>query len=331
MDFTCWENHDLFHRQSKRKGRRGLSRNAESEVSCESQSGQGNVPRYVQLSEHKRLDKRFQPDRPVIWPVKPATLRAKASYRTKELAKPKSIHQDSNPTYTEGKSKAAKRGKRSRKHKESITYAEVPRFIYLSEPKKLPEGYLTNRVSPIWPVKGQAMRARPSSRIRELAKPKQLHKDWRPSKSVYSTIQTDDDMTYDVMSSRMEDLAKHKTYHEPPARKSYLWDYPFWDHQISEEAKSISPTERIVELAKPKGDYAGYVPSRPVDEPVSDAAMNYTVTERVEELAKPKIRAAATKSENPFVISESAKNAVATPRLEQLALPLPRKVTRKKL
>ncbi|XP_048470262.1 theg spermatid protein [Rhincodon typus] len=314
--------------RSKRKGRRRSSRNTGSDVLCD---GQDNVPRYVQLSKHKQLDKRFQPNRPVIWPVKSATMRAKASSRIKELAKPKSIHKDSNLTYTEGKSKTAKRGKRSRRNKESIIYAEVPRFIYLSEPKKLPEGYLINRLSPIWPVKRQAMRAQPSSRIRELAKPKQLHKDWQPSKSVYSTTPMGDDMMYDVISSRTEELAKHKTYHEPPARKSYLWDYPFWDHQISEEAKTISPTERLVELAKPKGDYAGYVPRRPVDEPVSDAAMSYIATERIGELAKPKIRAVATKSENPFEISESAKNAVATPRLEQLSLPLPRKVTRKKL
>ncbi|XP_048415479.1 sperm microtubule associated protein 2 isoform X2 [Stegostoma tigrinum] len=267
---------------SKRKGRRRSSRNTESDVLCD---GQDNVPRYVQLSKHKRLDKRFQPNR----------------------------------------------GKKSRRNKESIVYAEVPRFIYLSEPKKLPEDYLINRLSPIWPVKRQAMRAQPSSRIRELAKPKQLHKDWQPSKSVYSTTPMGDEMMYDIVSSRTEELAKHKTYYEPPTRKSYLWDYPFWDHQISEEAKTISPTERIVELAKPKGDYAGYVPSRLVDEPVSDAAMSYLATERIGELAKPKIRAVATKSENPFEISEFAKNAVATPRLEQLALPLPRKVTRKKL
>ncbi|XP_072338202.1 uncharacterized protein [Scyliorhinus torazame] len=314
-------------RRSNRKGRSKSSRNTDTYVECETPTGKGNVPRFIKLSEHKRLDKRFQPNRPAAWSVKSGTMRVKLSPRTEELAKPKSIHKD--PIDVEDKSKTAKRGKRSRRKKEPIVYAETPRFIYLSEPKKLAEGYRTSRPSPMWPVSHKTMRAKPSSRIQELARPKQLHKDWRPSKSVYPLI--NDDILFAVSSTRTDQLAEHKIHSDPPARKSYLWDYPYWDHEISEEAKTVSPTERIVQLAKPKGDYAGYVPSRPLDQPVSETVMSYTATERIEELAKPKSRIAAAKAEDPFVISEAAKNAVATSRLEKLAIPLPRKVTRKKL
>ncbi|GCB62475.1 hypothetical protein scyTo_0000036 [Scyliorhinus torazame] len=210
-------------------------------VECETPTGKGNVPRFIKLSEHKRLDKRFQPNRPAAWSVKSGTMRVKLSPRTEELAKPKSIHKD--------------------------------------------------------PI----------------------------------DVEINDDILFAVSSTRTDQLAEHKIHSDPPARKSYLWDYPYWDHEISEEAKTVSPTERIVQLAKPKGDYAGYVPSRPLDQPVSETVMSYTATERIEELAKPKSRIAAAKAEDPFVISEAAKNAVATSRLEKLAIPLPRKVTRKKL
>ncbi|XP_078412473.1 sperm microtubule associated protein 2 [Cetorhinus maximus] len=180
-------------------------------------------------------------------------MKAKPTSRTEELAKPKAINKDFDSTrsiYTEGKSKTAKRGKGSRRKKERITYAETPRYIYLSEPKKLPEGYLRNRPSPTWPVSRKTMRARPSSRIYELAKPKQLHKKWQPSRSAYSEIT--EDVLYAVSSTRTDQLAQHKIHIDPPVRKSYLWDYPYWDHEISEEAKTVSPTERIIELASKK-------------------------------------------------------------------------------
>ncbi|XP_067824729.1 sperm microtubule associated protein 2-like [Heptranchias perlo] len=314
-----------------------LSSESEFYEPCGTPNEQGNAPRYLKLSEHKKLNKNFQLNRPSIWPVKPATMKAKPTPRTRELAKPKAVHKDVKPErsiYTEGQSKAADgrypKGKTSRSNKEPIIYADVPRFVYLSEPKKLAEGYVSSSSSPIWPVSPRTMRATPTDRILELAKPKQLHKDWRPSRPPYSTVGISEDVLTASNSPRSDELARHKTYIDPPARKSYLWDYPFWDNEISEEAKTRTPTDRILELAKPKGRYPGYIHSRPVDQPVSETALNYTATERIQELAKPKSHIAAVKTDNPFEISEAAKNAVATPRLQQLALPFPRKVTRKK-
>uniref|UniRef100_UPI00398F6456 sperm microtubule associated protein 2-like n=1 Tax=Pristiophorus japonicus TaxID=55135 RepID=UPI00398F6456 len=291
------------------------------------------MPTFVKLSAHKKLHKRFQPNRPVIWPVKSAAMRANPSARIYELVQPKSIHKDSTSKrsiYGEDKLKAGdgQKGKTSRSNKGHHIYADVPRFIYLSEPKKLAEGYKSNRSTPIWPVRRKTMRALPSSRIYELAKPKQVHKDWLPDRSVYTTIS--ENVLYGTTSSRTDMLAKHKTHIPPPARKSYLWDYPYWDHEISETAKTVKPTNRIVKLATPKGDYAGFVHNRPLDQLLSEIALNYTATERIQELAKPKIRIAPIKAEDPFEISEAAKNAVASARLQQLALPYPRNVTRKK-
>ncbi|XP_067871985.1 sperm microtubule associated protein 2-like [Heterodontus francisci] len=275
--------------------------------------------------------------RPAMWPVKTDAMKAKPTPRTQELAKPKPIRKDNNSIqaiYAKDKSKAADgehpTGKTSKTNKEYIIYAETPRFVYLSEPKKLSEGFASNRLSPIWPVSPKTMKARPSSRIRELAKPKQPHKDWQPGRSVYSAVRINEDILTATSSDRTDQLAQHKAHIDPPVRTSYLWDYPYWDPEISEGAKTISPSNRILELAKPKGNYEGYVPSRPLEQPVSESSLNYTATERIQELAKPKVRTVVTKSEDPFEISAAAKNAVATPRLEQLAVPIPRKVTRKK-
>ncbi|XP_078280201.1 sperm microtubule associated protein 2 [Rhinoraja longicauda] len=111
-----------------RKGKKKSSRNTEFYVPC----GEGNEPRFVKLSEHKKPNKKYQPNR--------------ASQRQRA--------------------------------------AEVPRFVYLSEPKKQTARYNENRSSPEWHLKSATLKARPSSRISELAKPKQFHKDWqgdRPS------------------------------------------------------------------------------------------------------------------------------------------------------
>ncbi|XP_055514884.1 theg spermatid protein isoform X2 [Leucoraja erinacea] len=168
---------------SNRRGKKKTSRNTEFYVPCGAPGEQGNVPRFVKLSEYKKPNKKFQPNRPAIWPVKPAAMRAEPTPRIHELAKPKPSYDDIKRGESERKSKTAGRknakGKSAGSKKESVIYADVPRFISLSEPKKLTTHYIDNRSTPEWILKPATLKARPSSRISELAKPKQLHKDWQ--------------------------------------------------------------------------------------------------------------------------------------------------------
>ncbi|XP_059847147.1 sperm microtubule associated protein 2 isoform X2 [Hypanus sabinus] len=294
--------------------------------------GQGNAPRYIKLSEYKKLNKNFQPNRPAIWPVKPATMQAKPTARIQQLAKLKPSYNDMKRGESEDKAKTMNsvnfKGKKSGSKKEPVIYADVPRFVYLSEPKKLAAHFVGNRPSPVWPLRSATLNARPSPRISELAKSKQLHKDWQADRSPYTMVSQD--ILYIENLPRTAFLAQHKKQAEPPMKSSHLWDYPYWDNEISEATKSYSPSERIQKLAKPKGDYAGYILNRSLEEPISESTLNYSASERIQELAKPKIYTALAKIENPFTVSEAAKKAVASPRLEKLAIAIPRKVTLKK-
>ncbi|XP_059847151.1 sperm microtubule associated protein 2 isoform X3 [Hypanus sabinus] len=278
--------------QSNQKGKKKICRNTDHYVPCDTPMGQGNAPRYIKLSEYKKLNKNFQPNRPAIWPVKPATMQAKPTARIQQLAKLKPSYNDMKRGESEDKAKTM------------------------------------NRPSPVWPLRSATLNARPSPRISELAKSKQLHKDWQADRSPYTMVSQD--ILYIENLPRTAFLAQHKKQAEPPMKSSHLWDYPYWDNEISEATKSYSPSERIQKLAKPKGDYAGYILNRSLEEPISESTLNYSASERIQELAKPKIYTALAKIENPFTVSEAAKKAVASPRLEKLAIAIPRKVTLKK-
>ncbi|XP_069784262.1 sperm microtubule associated protein 2-like isoform X3 [Narcine bancroftii] len=192
--------------QSNEKGKKKISRNT------------GSTPRYIKLSEHKKPNKNFQPNRPAIWPVKPATMKAQPTARINELAKPKPNHDGFKARESEGKSKTV------------------------------------SRSSPEWPLRWETLNAGASSRIHELAKPKQVHRDWQADRSPYAMI-TEAALTV-ASSPRTDLLAQHKRHADPLVKVSYLWDYPYWDNEISEATRTYSPTERIRKLAKPKGDYA---------------------------------------------------------------------------
>ncbi|XP_069784261.1 sperm microtubule associated protein 2-like isoform X2 [Narcine bancroftii] len=164
--------------QSNEKGKKKISRNT------------GSTPRYIKLSEHKKPNKNFQPNRPAIWPVKPATMKAQPTARINELAKPKPNHDGFKARESEGKSKTVSRkgpkDKTTGSKKEPVIYADVPRFVYLSEPKKLTPHYIPSRSSPEWPLRWETLNAGASSRIHELAKPKQVHRDWQADRSPYA-------------------------------------------------------------------------------------------------------------------------------------------------
>ncbi|XP_072924395.1 uncharacterized protein [Hemitrygon akajei] len=237
--------------QSNQKGKKKIGRNTDHYVPCDTPMGQGNAPRYIKLSEYKKLDKNFQPNRPAIWPVKPATMKAKPTARTQQLAKLKPSYNDMKREESEDKAKTMNsvnfKGKKSGSKKEPVIYADVPRFVYLSEPKKLAAHFVGNRPSPVWPLRSATLNAIPSSRISELAKSKQLHKDWQADRTPYTMVSQD--IQYIENLPRMDFLAQHKKRAEPPTKSSHLWDYPYWDNEISEATKSYSPSERIQELA----------------------------------------------------------------------------------
>ena len=119
-------------------------------------------------------------------------------------------------------------------------------------------------------------------------------------------------------SERLEELAK--------ATKRIINMENDW--KVKESALLYKPSERIVELSRPRPFATGYMPCKTPDETwrVSVNARKASTSDRVEELSKPHIRTVASNlpRTDAFTVSEAAKKAKASNRIVELSQPVVR-------
>ena len=96
--------------------------------------------------------------------------------------------------------------------------------------------------------------------------------------------------------------------------------------KVKESALNYKPTERILELSRPRPFASGYMPCKTPDETwrVSQNARKASTSDRVEELSKPHIRTVGTNlpRTDAFIVSEAAKKAKASNRIVELSQPI---------
>ena len=176
--------------------------------------------------------------------------------------------------------------------------------------------YSIGRSSPIWTVSNAAKNAERKSRLLQLATPRPMHSEYQPSKPTIPVI-TKAAMEA-LPSERIEELAK--------ASKRIINMENEWI--IKESALNYKPTERILELSRPRPFANGYMPCKTPDETwrVSQSARKASTSDRVEELSRPHIRTIGTNlpRTDAFTVSEAAKKAKASNRILELSLPIVR-------
>ena len=96
--------------------------------------------------------------------------------------------------------------------------------------------------------------------------------------------------------------------------------------KIKESALNYKPSERILELSRPRPFVNGYMPCKTPDETwrVSPNARKASNSERVEELSKPHVRTVGTNlpRTDAFIVSDAAKKAKASDRIIELSQPI---------
>jgi hypothetical protein len=171
------------------------------------------------------------------------------------------------------------------------------------------------RASPIWLVKKGAMKPNNRlSRLCELSKPKQLHPDYKPCKSIISEVTPG--ALGAACSSRVESLSEPKKRVEPPPR---LWN-------IAKSSLRANASERIEQLSHPRGHVPGFMADNFESWRVSRAAIGARPSNRLEELSKPMIREVATNlpRDNAFIVSMAALKAQCSDRISELSQPIKR-------
>ena len=189
---------------------------------------------------------------------------------------------------------------------------------------------LSFRPSPIWLVSKKALKANPSDRVQSLSEPKRHHKEFEPSKPVYSIVSKGAKSAN--ASERIQALAKPKQYQELPIKPDSCWDYSEWESDVSKAALKYDPSSRVLQLSTAKLLHRDYNESRPVIWQVAHAARKALPSIRVQQLARPKSRSQYKEDYDStcWKVHTSAKNARATPRTEELAMPIPRKIKQKR-
>ncbi|XP_032220697.2 uncharacterized protein LOC5519894 isoform X2 [Nematostella vectensis] len=183
--------------------------------------------------------------------------------------------------------------------KNALSYKGTPRLEELATPKKdyrldhpdrIPtESYdfSCGRPSVILKVNPLAMKAEPSDRVVELAKPKQTIPEF-------------------------EERVQRDNYVFSCGRSSPIW-------AVSLGAKTAEERERTMQLAQPKKPDARYRPCRDPIWPVAEAAKRGSPTPRVENLARPKTRPDGPFREPMWQVSSASRRAVASARVQELA------------
>ena len=163
-----------------------------------------------------------------------------------------------------------------------------------------------------------------------MAEPKRHHRDFEPSKPVYSIVSKGAKSAN--ASERVQTLAKPKEYTELPIKPDSCWDYSEWQSDVSKAALKYDPSARVLQLSTAKVLHREYNESRPVIWQVPSAARKALPSIRVQQLARPKSRSQYKEDYDSscWKVNPSAKNARATPRVEELALPVPRKIKQKR-
>ena len=130
-------------------------------------------------------------------------------------------------------------------------------------------------------------------------------------------------------SARIHQLARHKEYPSPNPNARYEdSDWQNWDVQ---GGRVPSASSRVLALAEPKPLHDMYQPPR-LNFSVSKEAQNCTPTERVIQLSRPRNKHMDTEDYDSmaYIVSRSALKAVSSPRINELAIPIQRKVKSKK-
>lgn len=130
-------------------------------------------------------------------------------------------------------------------------------------------------------------------------------------------------------TARIHQLARHKEYPFPNPNVKYEdSDWHNWE-QLGSRVPTAST--RVLALAEPKPLHDRYKPPR-LDFSVSKEAQNCTPTERVIQLSRPRNKHPEAEDYDAmaYTVSRSALKAVSSPRINELASPIPRKIRVKK-
>ena len=186
------------------------------------------------------------------------------------------------------------------------------------------------RPSPIWLVSKSALKTQPTALLESLASAKKYHPEFKPRKSVYTTVSNAAKQA--SPSNRIEMLAKPKEYAELAIKPDSCWDYSEWKSDVSVAALKYEANSRVTTLANAKDLHKDYNECRPVMWSVSMGARKALPTMRVQQLARAKSRSQYKEDydSNWYKVSPGAKKAHPTPRLEELSQPIPRKVRQKR-
>lgn len=176
--------------------------------------------------------------------------------------------------------------------------------------------YSIGRSSPLWTVSDAAKHAQRKARLNQLATPRPMHPEYQPPKPAIPVI-TKAAMEA-IPSDRLEALAR--------ASRRTINVESEWT--VKESALNYRPSERILELSRPRPFANGYMPCKSPDETwrVSASARKASISDRIEELSKPQVRTVGTNlpRTDAFVVSESAKKAKASNRIVELSQPVSR-------
>ena len=161
-----------------------------------------------------------------------------------------------------------------------------------------------------------AKNAERKRRLDELSTPRPIHPEYQPPKPAIPVI------TRAAMEAfptdRIEELAR--------ATKKIINMENEW--RVKESALSYRPSERILELSRPRPFANGYLSCKTPEETwrVSPNARKAATSERVEELSKPHVRSVGTNlpRTDAFIVSEAAKKAKASDRILELSQPVAR-------
>lgn len=130
--------------------------------------------------------------------------------------------------------------------------------------------YSCGRCSSIWQTSSPAMRCPERPRTASLARPKQTHLLYHPSRQVQTIVSHAAKSC--SPSEHTEQLAREKLRREGPFRE------PQW--AVSQAALGGVASEKVAELARPKKLAEGYQPSRDVIWRVSLGARNAITSNR---------------------------------------------------
>lgn len=264
----------------------------------------------------------------MIYPIPKAALKACASDRLKELAKPKKNFQVvfNRPIFVYSIGRPSVIWPVA----EMALKAQISdRLRQLAKPKRSAEEnadpkhymrYNMGRPSVIWQVSDGAKHYVVSDKIAALAKPKGFHSTFQPDKEPTELGTVASDAIQHVATENTEVLSRPKEKVEGPFFEMGYPEELLWP--ISQGALAYEPTETIIKLAEPKFAHPEFLPDRELPWLISEAAKKVEPSPRDIELAKPQRRATMDHVQfNPdaFLVKPNALKAACSPRVDELS------------